>query len=794
MLGYRVSTRMDPGPSLTKRQPRVAPPAAFPCSLPHDADLQENERASAHRSVLLITLDTTRADALGCYGAPENPTPHLDRLAARGVRFAHAYAPCPITLPSHATMLTGLYPPETGLRDNSPRALSPAVPLVTEAFQSLGYHTAAFVSAEPVHRKWGLRRGFALYNDAAEHRASRLSPLERLGGKTVDVALQWLEAALKSKNRKPFFLWVHLFDPHHPYQAPPPFADRFKDRPYQAEVAYADSCVGRLLDALEKARQLDETVVVVAGDHGEGLGDHGEATHAHLIFDSTLRVPFLFSCPDAWPGGRIIEDPVGLVDLAPTLYHLIDQKPPRVSGLSLLRALTGKRALPSLRPLYAESLYDFLHFGWAPLYSVRVGSLYLIKADDHHALYDLEHDPTARTDLSPDQPLEVRRLQIQLARMTASLYEPPPPRGGTLNAPPGYLQAPHAAPTLKKDANRSGKRRDPMDAIHEVSTFEQIKNSYYQSGLPELESARHLLGVLLEKDPENPSYLYWAGRLHVAMARRLDALKKPTERITSHFARARTCFEQTLNRRPTHSQSQNLLFFCLISLRDPEPVIKGAKVVLEEGYENRDTRFWLAEAYLQRNAPGDLERADQENRTARERFVDHARLDEQRQRILQRTILRKKRPNRAPTGGGKKNEQEREKKNRATEVPGNPQGVPENSKHDPENHAIGQQGSEKKEARVPALPGVPRPTSVMVAEPETSRSIPVRPHRPLVSDTFRLDTDYSEVTFLKQSRTQREIIMVCLRISPGFLKASRSQHPTNDRTRSYEDGSECLFC
>ena len=595
-------------------------------------------------SILLFTLDTTRADALGCYGAKGNPTPVLDRLARRGVRFVNTLAPCPITLPSHATILTGLYPPEHGLRDNSPRALSPSIPVVTTALQKRGYNTAAFVSAEPVAEKWGLRRGFGLYNEGTARSPSRLSPPERRGGDTVRAAGLWLKAMLPSSS--PFFLWVHLFDPHHPYRAPEPHASRFPGSPYAAEVAYTDECVGRLLKILEDAGRLDATVVIATADHGEGLGDHNEQTHAHLVHGSTLRVPLILAWPEGWKGGRTIQEPVGLVDLAPTLYHLLDAKPPRVSGLSLLRVLNGEASLPARRPLYGESLYDFLHFGWAPLRCIRVGNELLIEADKAVRLYDLSRDPDELSDLSLKGPKRVRPLRIALARLVGAFGAPPPGASGVLNAPPGYLQAPHAGPTLKKDAHLVGKRRNPMEAVGDISAFEKAKQLSFSKTPASLHKALDLLDILLKRDSDNPSYRFWCGRAHRNLCKLLK--KKPDARpevLVDHLERAKKNFVKVLNRRPQHKGAQNLLFLCFLLLNDPEPVVMGAEEIIQNGYENNETRFFLAQAFLPPSPIADLDRADHENREGLQLFPHGEMLRKQRKEI-DRLLLKRKVENR----------------------------------------------------------------------------------------------------------------------------------------------------
>ncbi len=565
------STAPAPPPALAMPAP-VAKPKAAP-------------------SVVLITLDTTRADALGCYGAKGDPTPNLDRLAARGVRFEHAQAPTPLTLPSHASMLSGRYPPELGVRDNSPTPVPASIPLVQEAYRTAGHFTAAFVSAEPVRAHWGLKRGFDLYNDATA-RVSRLSPPERRGDRTVEIALQWLRVWLKTD--KPFFLWVHLFDPHHPYTAPEPFASRFKD-PYTAEVAFADHCVGRLLRELDAAGRADRTAIVVAADHGEGRGEHGEATHGHLIQQSTMRVPLIFSWPEHWRSGATAPEPVSLADVAPTLYHLLDVAAPATSGRTLLATLRGERA-PAPRPIYGESLYDFVHFGWAPLYSIRDGNRVLIDADGETRLFDLARDPGERRDLAETEPDVARRLARELARIRSG-FATAKTDAGSLTAPPGYLQGSAAGPALARDRSRRGKRPIPMTRMPAVDAFEAAKDASFRT--TDRDDALSAIDRLLADDPDNPSFHYWRGRVlrdlgnadaERGKAGHADAL--------NHFTAAMDAFRATLRRRPDHRGAQDLLLQTTLLAGAPEATLRLGRAMLDEGHDTPMVRVFMAQARL----------------------------------------------------------------------------------------------------------------------------------------------------------------------------------------------------
>jgi arylsulfatase A-like enzyme len=330
------------------------------------------------RSILIVTLDTTRADRLGCYGRNGAETPVLDGLAARGARFERAYTTAPITLPAHASLLTGATPPHHGLRDNGIRALDPGVVTLAEVARAAGLRTGAFVSGFPLDSLFGLEQGFETYSDdfgAAPDGGTRMQ--ERRGGETVAAARAWLATLAADES---FFLWVHLFDAHEPYQAPSEFAQRFPSDPYQAEIAYQDSVLGELLGALEAGGRSADTLVVVTADHGEGLGEHGEETHALLLYDTTMRVPLVLAGPGVQ--ARVCAEPVSLIDVAPTLVELArlpgGEEFARHGGTSLAPLLRGETLPP--RELYLETLFPRLHFGWSELVGLVQGEWKFVAA------------------------------------------------------------------------------------------------------------------------------------------------------------------------------------------------------------------------------------------------------------------------------------------------------------------------------------------------------------------------------------------------------------------------------
>jgi arylsulfatase A-like enzyme len=354
------------------------------------------------RSVLLVTIDTLRADRLGCYGDAQARTPHADALARAGVLFEAAYTPAPLTLPAHATMMTGLAPPAHGVRGNGAFALGPAPGTLAEALRARGLRTAAFVGGFPLAARFGLARGFEHYDDAVEKTPGvHFEFAERRADAVVAAARAWLSAT-----PGPVFTWVHLFDPHAPYDPPPAFAR--PDDPYRGEVAAADAAVGALLQAWD-ARP-EPSVVALTADHGEAFGEHGEESHGLFVYDTTLRVPLVIRAAGL-PAGRRITGAVGLMDLAATLADFAGGTGPGLPGRSWRDAIAGRA---SATPLYAETLAPRLDFGWSELVAWREGGAKYIRAP-RPELYDVARDPAESNDLARVQPERVARLEDALA-------------------------------------------------------------------------------------------------------------------------------------------------------------------------------------------------------------------------------------------------------------------------------------------------------------------------------------------------------------------------------------------
>lgn len=372
-------------------------------------------------NLLLITLDTTRADRLGCYGYKLALTPHLNELSARGVQFEQALCSVPITLPSHTTILSGLQPPEHGLHINGRKHLDPGIPTLGGVLWENGYHTAAFVASFALDSKFGLDSGFNSYDDdmsgAYKQKIKDECSLYRPGSLVTDAALAWLEA----EAHEPFFCWVHLYDPHLPYHHHDALVGtRFQgQRSYDAEIAFMDMQVGRLMRFLKERKLLPRTLVIAVGDHGEGLEEHGEPDHGWMLYDSTLRVPLIVSGPGRIPQGERVHCRVSLVDLMPTVLDILGIPPSQEQEeRSFKPALFGRQVVS--RPHYAQTDQPYANYGWAPLRSLTTERWKYIRTP-RPELYDRQGDPTELNNLASAQPDALAGLEAALAAIEAQM-------------------------------------------------------------------------------------------------------------------------------------------------------------------------------------------------------------------------------------------------------------------------------------------------------------------------------------------------------------------------------------
>jgi arylsulfatase A-like enzyme/Tfp pilus assembly protein PilF len=363
-------------------------------------------------NVVVITIDTLRADHLGCYGDKQIQTPAIDSLAADSTRFERAYTSVPVTLPSHTGIFTGTYPMLSGMHDFAANKLNPTQPTMASILKDQGYTTGAIVGSAVLDSRFGLNQGFDFYYDHFDFsrlQESNLEEMERPGNVVADLTLEWL-----AKNyQKKFFVWMHLYDPHYPYRPPEPFATQYKDRPYDGEIAFADSQVGRLIAFLKQKNLYKNTIIVLSGDHGESLGEHGEQTHGFFIYNATLHVPLLIHLPGEAAGK--ISKLVNLADILPTVLATLKiAQPSQVQGENLLPVIETKAG--DARSLYAETFLPRLHFNWSELRSVETDNYHFIDAPKPE-LYDLSKDPGETQNLYAQKKAVSDEMHAKLATL-----------------------------------------------------------------------------------------------------------------------------------------------------------------------------------------------------------------------------------------------------------------------------------------------------------------------------------------------------------------------------------------
>jgi choline-sulfatase len=465
-------------------------------------------------NVFLITIDTLRSDHVGCYGYARVQTPAMDQLARQSIRFAQAFTPSPITNTSHASILTGLLPSSHGVSDFG-------VPLTADRFtlaellEKRGYQTAAFIGSVILDSKTlapGLDRGFEFYDNFPEktETKSRWGRLERRGMEVVQRAETWLNA----HRTRPHFVWVHLYDPHDPYEPPPPYSEMYKDHLYDGEVAYADSALGHFLTYLKEQNWFAGALIVVVGDHGEGLGEHGEDTHGIFLYDSTTHIPLIVKLPNEQEAGKVVVEQARTIDILPTILDLLGVPvPASLDGTSLKPTFLGIEA-PS-RTVFGETDYP-LRFGWAPLRSVRRDGFKFIEAP-RPELYDLRSDPReARNNYVPwDR--TVQKLRKELAGLIAKTPATGRP-SATVVAPStidelralGYLGAADARSST--DVPEPSLLPDPKDKVEEQNLL-HVAMMASEDG--QTAKARTALEKLLRLDNQSEMGLSQLGRLEM---------------------------------------------------------------------------------------------------------------------------------------------------------------------------------------------------------------------------------------------------------------------------------------
>ena len=534
-------------------------------------------------NVIVITIDTLRADHLGCYGYKLIRTPHIDALASESARFERAYTPVPVTLPAHSVIFTGTYPTLSGMHDFSGNKLNPSQPTLATLLKRHGYATGAIVGSAVLDSRFGLNQGFDFYYDHFDFnrlQESNLEEMERPGNVVADLTLDWLAKNYHSK----FFLWMHLYDPHFPYRPPAPYSEQYKDRLYDGEIAFADAQMGRLIAFLKAKGLYRNTLIVLAGDHGESLGEHGEKTHGFFIYNSTLHVPLLIHLPDQ-QAARSVPEMVSLADLMPTILAALKiDVPAQVQGRSLLPLISPKTNEHD-RSLYAETFLPRLHFNWSELRSVETANYQFIDAPKPE-LYDLSKDPGELVNLysekravadelrarlnklvheySADQELaEKTGLDPALMERLKSLGYAGFSGGGNTNAPSSSLP-------------------DPKDRIQ---VYELISDAIAESQHGQYESSVQKLTAALKSDENSVPVHYLLGLNYYRLR---------------DFPKAVDEFQRVLQLSPDYSLAVFQLGLALARTGDFDQAIKMLQRALELDSTNFSAAYNLGAAYARK--------------------------------------------------------------------------------------------------------------------------------------------------------------------------------------------------
>jgi len=541
-------------------------------------------------NIILITLDTTRADRMGFLGSKRGLTPNLDKLATKSVVFTHAYAQVPLTTPSHATILTGTYPQFSHVGDLGAH-LGRELPYLPEILRQHGYQTAAFVGSQVLDPRGdgapGFERGFDQYDAGFHSRRKgedRYQSVERRAETVVDHAAAWV--GLHSRERA--FVWVQLYDPHDPYDPPAPFKVRYAQEPYDGEIAYADHAVGKLLAVLEARSLFDGAMVIVAADHGEAFGEHGERTHGVFLYDETIHVPLLIKLPKEQAGMRV-ESRVELVDIAPTVLRVAGLRvPAEMQGISLLGGTkheSSDRAaeVPPGRPSYSETDYPYRAFGWSPLRALRSGKYLFVQAPVRE-LYDQSTDPGAMQNVATGSRAIADTLAGQLeefrTKTRSSRFQTAPPlrpeqaeRLQALGYVTGYSKA---------DPGADATGPDPKTEIEIANLMHEALLDAEEERYPEVVAK---LEPVLKKLPNS-------ALANLEMGRALNHLDR--------FVEALPWLRKAVELSPASGRARFELGSALVQTGDPEGATRELRAAMSLAPDSEDAPFALAFAYEQR--------------------------------------------------------------------------------------------------------------------------------------------------------------------------------------------------
>lgn len=555
---------------------------------------RQQNPAPGDLNVVLITLDTLRADHLGAYGATHVRTPNLDKFAGQGVVFDQVMTTAPLTLPAHSSIMTGHVPPRHGVRDNGGFFLDPSQVTLAEVLTERGYQTSATVGAFVLDSKWGLDQGFGTYQDdfdLTNVKAMSLASVKRPGNEVVDLALKWLDGV----GDKQFFTWLHLYDPHAPYESPEPYRSEYRGHPYRGAIAFTDAQVGRVLDYLDQKDLAKNTVVIITADHGEGLGEHGEETHGFFVYQSSMRVPLMVRAPvrDVAPGR--VAQPVRSVDIMPTVLDLLGiAEPAGLDGRSLRPLMSGATKEMPLEG-YGEAMYPLHHYGWSDLVAFR-SERYKLIAAPRPELYDLEQDPNELVNLFDQRRTVADAMLRELRSRQAGWKQDAPAAKETEEVDPetrarlaalGYVGS-FVATSDGPDTERA----DPKDKIGLFNLMTTARDM--SKGGDPGEEAIAMLRKVVTEDPKVIDAWFMLGNEYFKQGKWTDAIAQ---------------FSKALELKPDYDLALINMANAYRRMGRDDAALAGYERYIQIDPKNAYVRYQIGEIYLDRK---DFERAEKE--------------------------------------------------------------------------------------------------------------------------------------------------------------------------------------
>jgi arylsulfatase A-like enzyme/tetratricopeptide (TPR) repeat protein len=534
-------------------------------------------------NIVLISIDTCRADRLGCYGFAKNTTPNIDQLAKEGILYEQAMTCTGYTLPSHSSMFTGTYPPYHGVHTNLSQQLAASNTTMAEMLKDAGYETAGFVSSFVLNHRFGIQQGFDIYDDALDPVTGNRSKIERKGERTAEVALSFI----KKQHDKPFFLFAHFYDPHVAFEPPEPFASQFSDDLYSGEIAYVDALVGKLIVALKESGHYDNSLIMIVSDHGEGLGEHGEAEHGYFIYQNTMQVPFIVKAPkNKIVAGLRVKEVVSTVDLLPTVLGFLDMDiPGEIQGIDLSEVGHNDFKLDPQRYVYCESMIP-TKYGCNPLLGLVTQDFKFIETT-RSELYDLDVMPLEKDNLIKKEVQRSKVMQQQLSHLTLSLVSGSVKDDASLKLDRdslkklesmGYVGGGDVDVSFSMDLTLP----DPKDRIAFHESIQQITALAYKH---EFDKAWLVLDKMVVEWPQMPSVWFRMGEMGFSQEDYALAIK--------HL---KTYLEKVENKGNTFKET--IIF-------NPDSVIIKAKNMLGESYlhlENFDEAVRMFSAIIKRKS------------------------------------------------------------------------------------------------------------------------------------------------------------------------------------------------